>query len=564
MGFRFWRRIGLAPGITLNLSKSGGSLSFGPHGARFTIGPRGVRGTVGIPGTGLFYTVQGLSGGGSRKKKPSKHTSPEPYQHSPGFLENIGRKLVGWGAKRQAQPRSSEERALADGVKALSGGDEITALNNLEKAAKLPDAAWLLGVLLLKHQRPSDAEHHLSFALEHSQSLGSLFERLGVAPTVTLGITPEVSAHLRPSEHGTLLALVETYQRERRLSEAMKCLDRLLSLDPSDPVVILSSVELTLDDPGEEPARKVVSLTSSVMNETPIHTAILLYKGRALIRLSFSAAAVSTFTSALHPREDRPQDLLRQITYERALAYDLIGRKADLRRELEGLYAEAPDFEDVGARLGLTGASPSSTSLPGAFLISELAYQIETEKPKGWEFKLTAELLRTNVGPIVDQWHRLEPGLYTEKRGTSGREDVLNWCRARVEELPRICGALGTLVNERLQASWGPPGLPGDANKIKSVCLELTTCAGQILAWEERARFTTLPKECAELQRLLSGVAGPILDQLAKISGEIARIFQQDKPSGAYKLELVLRTPDHWEEQFKSALARAAKFLTET
>ncbi|RLC08862.1 MAG: DUF4236 domain-containing protein, partial [Deltaproteobacteria bacterium] len=41
MSFRFWRRIKIAPGVTLNLSKSGGSLSFGPRGAKFTVGSRG-------------------------------------------------------------------------------------------------------------------------------------------------------------------------------------------------------------------------------------------------------------------------------------------------------------------------------------------------------------------------------------------------------------------------------------------------------------------------------------------------------------------------------------------
>jgi len=68
MSFRFWRRIRIAPGVTLNLSKSGGSLSFGPRGAKFTIGPRGKRATVGIPGTGLFYTTT----------RPSGKSSPEP------------------------------------------------------------------------------------------------------------------------------------------------------------------------------------------------------------------------------------------------------------------------------------------------------------------------------------------------------------------------------------------------------------------------------------------------------------------------------------------------------
>jgi len=70
MSFRFWRRIRLAPGVTLNLSKSGGSLSFGPRGAKVTIGGRGRRATVGIPGTGLFYTVHD-GGRGTRGKHPS-------------------------------------------------------------------------------------------------------------------------------------------------------------------------------------------------------------------------------------------------------------------------------------------------------------------------------------------------------------------------------------------------------------------------------------------------------------------------------------------------------------
>ena len=57
MGFRFFKRIGLTKGVTLNLSKSGGSVSVGPQGAKLTLGPQGARVTLGIPGTGLFYTT---------------------------------------------------------------------------------------------------------------------------------------------------------------------------------------------------------------------------------------------------------------------------------------------------------------------------------------------------------------------------------------------------------------------------------------------------------------------------------------------------------------------------
>ena len=61
--FRLFRRIKIAPGVTINVSKSGLSTSFGPKGAKITVGRRGVRRTVGIPGTGLYYTS--TSGGRS-------------------------------------------------------------------------------------------------------------------------------------------------------------------------------------------------------------------------------------------------------------------------------------------------------------------------------------------------------------------------------------------------------------------------------------------------------------------------------------------------------------------
>jgi hypothetical protein len=46
------------PGLRLNLSKRGASLSAGRRGAWLTFGSSGTRATVGLPGTGLSYTQQ--------------------------------------------------------------------------------------------------------------------------------------------------------------------------------------------------------------------------------------------------------------------------------------------------------------------------------------------------------------------------------------------------------------------------------------------------------------------------------------------------------------------------
>jgi Protein of unknown function (DUF4236) len=57
MGFRFRRSVRLFPGVRLNASRSGLSMSVGTRGAWYTVGPRGRRrATVGLPGTGISYT----------------------------------------------------------------------------------------------------------------------------------------------------------------------------------------------------------------------------------------------------------------------------------------------------------------------------------------------------------------------------------------------------------------------------------------------------------------------------------------------------------------------------
>lgn len=56
MGLRFYRRVRIFPGLSINIGKKGLSTSIGTKGARVTMGKNGTRYTVGIPGTGLSYS----------------------------------------------------------------------------------------------------------------------------------------------------------------------------------------------------------------------------------------------------------------------------------------------------------------------------------------------------------------------------------------------------------------------------------------------------------------------------------------------------------------------------
>lgn len=57
VGSRFYRRLKILPGVSVNLSRSGVSASVGVKGAYVTVGHGQVRETVGLPGTGLSYTT---------------------------------------------------------------------------------------------------------------------------------------------------------------------------------------------------------------------------------------------------------------------------------------------------------------------------------------------------------------------------------------------------------------------------------------------------------------------------------------------------------------------------
>ena len=62
MGYlRLYRRRQIVPGVRLNISKSGPSLSFGPRGLHYTVGRHRRRFTAGIPGTGVYYTAYSRS-----------------------------------------------------------------------------------------------------------------------------------------------------------------------------------------------------------------------------------------------------------------------------------------------------------------------------------------------------------------------------------------------------------------------------------------------------------------------------------------------------------------------
>ena len=353
MGFRLYRRMKIAPGISLNFSKSGISTSFGGRGAHVTLGRRGIRKTIGVPGTGMYYThVDGWTHGkhftrrrsSSHRASPPSPPPPPPPPKNPLDLSFFKRLLT-----------PPEEKALVDGCKAYVAGDKSKALTVLLGATHLADGAFLAGFLAFEAKQLDKAERCLQEATSRQKTLGKYFEKYGVHLRLDLPITESVTAHIHPCKRGVLMGLAEVYQALHRPQDALKCLKQLRKDQPDDIVVNVSIAELAIETSPHDKklAKQIVELAGDVQNESNTHAALMFYKAQALRTLGLDTAAREVLTAAARKKKDRNEHLLRSIRYERACVYEDQGRSAQARREFEKLYAEDPSFEDVGKRLGL-------------------------------------------------------------------------------------------------------------------------------------------------------------------------------------------------------------------
>lgn len=346
MGLRFFRRMKLAPGLTLNMSRSGPSFSFGPRGMKYTVGPRGTRKTFGLPGTGLYYTTSSGWGGGSqrpagRQQAPNPASAPDL-----GFFRRIF--------------TPPEEKQFVDGLKLFLAGETLKAYAAFDSKAPLPDALFMRGFIALGRGEHAEAERCLVRCRQANAGLGKAIGKYMQQFTLSLQITDCIDAPVAVDERGLALALAEALQGQQKFHEAIQVARDLWSRNPSDAVICLSLCELVIADPAvsRTDLDDIVQMTSTVQNDGPIHTNILYLRGAAMYRMQLADAAIKQFSAILRKKKDRPPELMHQIRYLRGRLHEQNGRRARARKDYELIYADDPSFKDVSIRISNLGVTP--------------------------------------------------------------------------------------------------------------------------------------------------------------------------------------------------------------
>jgi tetratricopeptide (TPR) repeat protein len=372
-GLIFRKSVRLLPGLKINLSKTGASLTVGPRGAHVTVGRGRPKLSLDLPGTGIYFR-RTLGTSETEKKKEAqkqqdtktegkdrKTATDDQKQQEPGDSQ---KSVLNLGVlDRLLTP--PDELELAEGLRELEQGNDDAAYAHFRKATSLPDGAFLAGFLALRRGDFNQAIADLNTALAEKDRLGTIFAKYGVDAAVELPIMEDIVAEIRPDVRGVLFALSEAYQHVGMLQQAIECLRQIHAADPEDLMIRLALAELYSEAyPDDKQAQQeIVKLAEGVHNESLVHATLLFYRARALRKLGLFEAARETLNEALRRKKDYPEDLLLALRYERALLYEATGQKQRAQAELEKIYAEAPTFEDVAVRLGLEPI-PRPNTLP--------------------------------------------------------------------------------------------------------------------------------------------------------------------------------------------------------
>ncbi len=305
--FRFYRRKTIIPGVRLNVSRSGPSLSFGVRGAHYTVGPGGRRATVGVPGTGLFYT-----------------------QYSHRHARSAGTRTV--RATPAAQPQANSIGELFHKPPGAKIGYGIV-LTVLVLTAPLGLPLLLTGVVQLLASRTWRARRLVARA------------RAAASPQETKALLDQAATVL-PSDPEVIASQAAWSAGQQQWHAAADQYAMYLARAPADPVARGQYARaLLMDGRPDEAIKQFVQLRSlpledeSAASVTSLLAMAWLMKGDA-------QQALALLKEAPLQRHHLGEGLQQCLRY-RAIAQYMVGHAARAISDLDRLYAVNPAYPGV-------------------------------------------------------------------------------------------------------------------------------------------------------------------------------------------------------------------------
>ncbi|UWR83990.1 hypothetical protein K4L05_14825 [Phaeobacter inhibens] len=196
----------------------------------------------------------------------------------------------------------------------------------------------------------------------------------------------------------------------------------------------------------------------------------------------------------------------------------------------------------------------------------QIIQRVAIDQPEGWEWRLTAELLRYLNRHDLRRLHDLQNGMYFRRFNRIHDHNFMSWITERTHVMANLVRPLSRLF-ERLNTSWGEPGAHGDIEEIHHTCLLVRDLLKGMVDHEEELKFTQLPEEGEELRAILEDAIGRNLTSIAEIPLGLDRVVAMigtdhdgtDVSPLIIRHKLSFNLPDDMNDRFGRALEQYQK-----
>ncbi|MBN1120750.1 MAG: DUF4236 domain-containing protein [Anaerolineae bacterium] len=349
----FRRRIRIAKGIYLNLSKHGIGFSVGPKGLHYSTGPSGEHVTAGIPGTGLYYRRKL---GAHKQKESDQKAAP---QTRPARHEAVTQELPA-EVPAAGMLASHFEKQFQQGCVAYQGGQYHDAYqvfaDLVDEDDEVGDARFMAALCASYTGDNSPAIDLLSQLLSTEGPFpgddGTLPARYLPGITVRVPITQFASVELDLSAALAMFLLAELLRAEGRHDEAIAMLEEVVSEAPDFRYGHLALADLyCLTERYDQLFQLFSEHEKNLENEDDVALELMYYWAVALTVRELYEAAEDVYHRALAKSKDRNPELVKIVQYGHADMVERWGKKAEARKQFEKLYALDPQFYDVADRV---------------------------------------------------------------------------------------------------------------------------------------------------------------------------------------------------------------------
>jgi hypothetical protein len=190
-----------------------------------------------------------------------------------------------------------------------------------------------------------------------------------------------------------------------------------------------------------------------------------------------------------------------------------------LRRQWAYLFMESLQ---LWTRANNSGLSSLQRQLPGP------ALRLVIEKPQYWEYRLFSIALADNLAAFADKKRDLQSRLAFGRYERIEPQELPGWVGCHFMEMSQKVGMINRIFEPGLQQeAFGPPGTPGNPDRILWLADRIAALYGELIDWSLRSLRVQTDDEFRPLLEIVAKFNGNAILEVENFATEFKRSIDE-------------------------------------